>query len=238
MKVATDRIQAHRGASGRFPENTLRAFHEAWQAGVTSIETDLSLLADGTLAIFHDAALGRTVDGTAAISSLTADEVSCLDAGAWRGDDFAGEPVPLLRDMLDWQERTGLTFNWEMKCHADEQAAAAAALAAHLAGRDLTQTLVSSFDAAFVAAIRHACPSLPRALICDEMPADWPALGRDLELSAFHIDHEHVTGSLVDDLHDAGYLVRVYTVNDAADMKRMIEAGVDVMITDYPERWL
>ena len=238
MKIASHQIQAHRGASGAFPENTLRAFREAEAAGATSIETDLSLLADGTLALFHDPKLGRTVPGSAAISTFTADEVSRLDAGGWRGAEHAGEPVPLMRDILDWQETNNLAFNWEMKCHGDEQLAAAEALATHLESRDITRSLVSSFDALFLAEIEAVLPALPRALICEELPGGWPTLGHNLALSAFHLDHEHTTAACVRDLHDAGYLVRVYTVNDRDDMQRMLDIGVDVIITDYPERWL
>ena len=238
MKIDRHRIQAHRGASGRFPENTLLAFREAQKAGVASIETDLSLLADGALAVFHDPALGRTVAGDAAISTLNAAKASRLDAGSWRGAAHAGEPVPLMRDILDWQETTNLAFNWEMKIHGDEQEAAAAALAGHLAGRDLTRSLVSSFDAGFLKEIMSIFPALPRALICDELPADWKRLGRDLDLVAFHLHHVVVTRALVQAVHDAGYMVRVYTVNEQADMARMIEADVDIIITDYPERCL
>ena len=238
MTIDRSRTQAHRGASGRFPENTLRAFRAAHDAGVSSIETDLSLLADGALAVFHDAALGRTVTGRAAISELTADEVARLDAGSWRGPDHAGAPVPVMRDVLDWQETTDLDFNWEVKIHGDEQAAAAAALARHLEGRDLTRALTSSFDAGLLAEMQRALPAVLRALICADLPADWERLGRNLELTAFHLDHAVVTTSLVTFLHDAGYLVRVYTVNEQADMDRMIAAGVDVIITDCPERWL
>jgi len=238
MKIDIHRVQAHRGASGEFPENTLRAFRKAHEAGVTSIETDLSLLADGVLAIFHDPVLGRTVPGTASITSLTAEEVSKLDAGAWRGADHAGEAVPLMRDILDWQQTTDIRFNWEMKIHGDEHRAAAVALATHLEGRDLALSMVSSFDAAFLAEIHQVLPALPRALIVEDMPADWKMIGQAMALSAFHLDQEFVTSSLVHDIHDAGYLVRVYTVNDEADMARMVEANVDVIISDYPERWL
>ena len=76
-----------------------------------------------------------------------------------------------------------------------------------------------------------------RALICREMPTGWDQLGRELDLAAFHLDHALVTAALVEAVHDAGYMVRAYTVNEEVDMERMIEAGVDIIITDYPERW-
>ena len=110
-------IQAHRGASGAFPENTMRAFVEAAAAGVRSIETDLRLLSDNSFAIFHDSMLGRTVNGDEAISMLDAKSLCEYDAGIKQGSDFAGETIPALLDVLQWQCKTGIGFNWEVKFH-------------------------------------------------------------------------------------------------------------------------
>ena len=83
-------IQAHRGASRVFPENTMRAFVEAAAAGVCSIETNLSLLSDDSFAIFHDSMLGRTVNGDEAFSMLDAKSLCEYHAGIEQGSDFAG----------------------------------------------------------------------------------------------------------------------------------------------------
>ena len=130
MKIPPSRLEAHRGASGAYPENTMLAFAKAREAGALSIETDLSLLADGGFAVFHDSALGRTVVGDASLDSLTSAEIGTMDAGAWRGREFAGETVPLLEGLLHWQADTGMRFNLEMKCHGARQGEAASALAA------------------------------------------------------------------------------------------------------------
>lgn len=238
MKIDPSRIEAHRGASGAFPENTMTAFEAARRAGALSIETDMSLLADGSFAIFHDDRLGRTVAGDAMIGTLTAEEVRQLDAGAWRGAEFAGAMVPLLGDLLDWQDDAGIRFNLEMKCHGTRQGEAASALAAQLAGRNMAPLMVSSFDAAFLAAIRTILPTLPRALIAESLPDDWRELSDRLELQALHLDHEVVTPQMVNGIHAAGMKCRVYTVNEVADMSRMLEAGVDMVITDLPEAFL
>ena len=238
MKIPPFRLEAHRGASGAFPENTLLAFTKAREAGALSIETDLSLLGDGSLAVFHDGTLGRTVAGDAPLDRLTGAEISGMDAGAWRGAEFAGETVPLLEDLLDWQAGTGMRFNLEMKCHGGRQGEAASALAAQLGGIQPGLTMVSSFDAAFIAAVRTTLPALPRALICEELPEDWQNLAAKLELEAFHLDKDIVTADMVGALHAAGLRVRVWTVNEASDMKRMIDAGVDTVITDVPEAFL
>ena len=70
------------------------------------------------------------------------------------------------------------------------------------------------------------------------MPEDWQNLAAKLELEAFHLDKDIVTADMVGALHAAGLRVRVWTVNEASDMKRMIDAGVDTVITDVPEAFL
>lgn len=238
IPVPPPRIEAHRGASHACPENTMMAFAKAREAGALSIETDLSLLGDGGLAVFHDPQLGRTVPGDAPLAELTRDDISQMDAGAWRGPDFAGETVPLLEDILDWQMDTGMRFNLEMKCHGARQGEAASALAGQMAGCDPSVSMVSSFDAMFLAAVKVTLPDLPRALISETLPDDWQDTADRLHLSALHLDHEVVTADMVEAIHAQGLLVRVYTVNDEADMSRMLDAGVDVMITDRPEAFL
>lgn len=238
MTVPPSRIEAHRGASHAFPENTMLAFAKAKEAGARSIETDLSLLADGGLAVFHDAQLGRTVAGDAAVGDLTGDAISQMDAGAWHSPEFAGETVPLLDDLLDWQMDTGMRFNLEMKCHGARQGEAASALAAQMTGCDLSLSMVSSFDPAFLAGIMTTLPGLPRALISETLPDDWKETASRLKLSALHLNHEVVNAAMVEEIHKTGLVVRVYTVNEEEDMDHMLAAGVDVMITDKPEAFL
>ena len=137
MKSPPSRLEAHRGASGAYPENTMLAFAKAREAGALAIETDLSLLADGGFAVFYDGALGSTVDGDASLDSLTSAETGTMTSGAWSGEEFANETVPLLEDLLHWQAGTGMRFNIEMKCRGARQGEAASALAAQLAGVQL-----------------------------------------------------------------------------------------------------
>ena len=231
-------ISAHRGASGICPENTLRAFARAARVGVRSIETDLSLLADDSFAIFHDATLGRTAAGDAPISSIDRAGLAGLDAGAWRDPAFAGESVPALADVLSWQRRTGIGFNWEIKCHHTDYPRHATALARALAKADPAQTLISSFDAGCLAEIMPELPQIARALIAETLPADWRAISGRLRLDGFHLNHKNLTADQVDTLHDAGLAVRCYTVNEAADIERVRGFNVDLVMTDWPERFI
>ena len=79
---------------------------------------------------------------------------------------------------------------------------------------------------------------MPRALISEKLPEDWQELAVRLGLKALHLDKDIVTPGMVEAIHSAGLRVRVWTVNEPADMKRMIDAGVDTVITDVPEAFL
>lgn len=231
-------ISAHRGASGAFPENTLLAFSEAARAGVRSIETDLSLLADDSFAVFHDATLGRTVTGNVSIGSFDRAGLARLDAGVWRDAAFAGVPVPALADLLSWQKETGIGLNLEIKCHHQDYRRHAAALTRALAQVDPEMTLISSFDAGCLAAVMPELPQIARALIAEELPDDWRDIADRLQLDGFHLNHENLTVEQVGAIHAAGLAVRCYTVNEAADIEKLRGYGVDLVMTDWPGKFI
>ena len=131
-----------------------------------------------------------------------------------------------------------MRFNLEMKCNGARQGEAASALAAQLTGVQPGLNMVSSFDAAFLAALQATLPAMLRALISEELPEDWQELAARLGLEALHLDKDIVKPGMVEAIHSAGLRVRVWTVNEPADMKRMIDAGVDTVITDVPEAFL
>jgi glycerophosphoryl diester phosphodiesterase len=111
-------------------------------------------------------------------------------------------------------------------------------LARALAKADPAQTLISSFDAGCLAAIMPELPQIARALIAETLPADWRAIAGRLRLDGFHLNHKNLTADQVDTLHDAGLAVRCYTVNEAADIERVRGFNVDLVMTDWPERFI
>ena len=243
-------IQAHRGASGAFPENTMRALVEAAAAGVRSIETDLSLLSDDSFAIFHDSKLGRTVNGNKAISVLDAKSLSEYDAGSWRSSDFAGETIPALIDVLEWQRKTGIGFNWEIKPHIPNSLSNsdieyrvlckrhANALSDALKGVNPVLNMVSSYDPGCLAEMKKMMPDIARALIAETLPKDWRNIADELNLEGFHLNHEMLSKEQVEAVHSVGLAIRCYTVNKQMDMDRLVAFGVDTAITDWPERFI
>ncbi len=93
-------LTAHRGYRQKYPENTMRAFREALKLDIDSIETDVRMTADGEIVVIHDATLDRTTDKKGHICDLTLEEIRKADAGIRFGEEFRGEQVPTLDELL------------------------------------------------------------------------------------------------------------------------------------------
>src|SRR5262245_51347936 len=104
-------IVGHRGAMGYAPENTFASYERAVALGVDAVECDVHLSADGVPVVIHDHTLDRTTDGAGPVQALTLAELKRLDAGAWRGAEFAGQRLPTLDELLAWcAGRTALSI--------------------------------------------------------------------------------------------------------------------------------
>ena len=117
MALSSSQICGHRGAAANFPENTLASFNAAHAMRVGSVETDIQMLADGELILFHDERLGRTVPGDSSITELCWNDVASLDVGSWKGAKFSDQRILRVKDLLDWQQATSdaPSIIWEMK---------------------------------------------------------------------------------------------------------------------------
>jgi glycerophosphoryl diester phosphodiesterase len=227
-------VIAHRGASAYEPENTLAAYALAVEQGADMIEIDLHRTRDGAIVITHDADLRRLgVDGV--IADLTLDEVRSVEAGR---ASTGSEKVPTLEEVLDGFGRR-IGFNLELKWSpAGDYAGLEAATLAALETRGLGDSILfSSFRDSILARLRAACPAARLATLVDPRHADRmleraEAVGSEALNPHFLL----VTGELVRDAHAAGLAVYPYTVDDAEQMKRLLDLGVDGLFTNRPDR--
>ena len=228
---------AHRGASGRAPENTHAAFAAALELGAEAIELDCQLSADGELVVIHDETLERTTDGAGAVGDRTAAELAALDAGAWFAPQFAGERIPRLADVLA-QVRDRVTLNVEIKSARDLgviEPKLAALVAAERAGE---WVVFSSFHSEAVRTMRGVAPWARLGVLCDEDPrARGLALANEVNAEVLIPGRRWVDPRIVEEAHVRGLDVWVWTVNEPGEMRRLIALGVDALFSDYPERF-
>ena len=233
-----EQICAHRGASAHYPENTAIAFDAAAHSGAGWIETDVQLLSDGELLIFHDETLGRTAAGSAPISSLSWSDVASLDIGSWKHQRFCSERpmtcMQLIQWQLDEQDRPGII--WEAKCPSDGVAATAtaAALAERISAYSTHRCIVSSFDRTFLQAIRALLPQQPLALIAEVLPSDWLGFCEQYDIAGVHLDGEQLDECAAQSILECHRQLRCYTINTISLAEKLMQMGVEMVMTDRP----
>lgn len=234
-------VTAHRGFSGRAPENTLAAFRAAIAAGCDQIELDVHLSRDGEVVVIHDDTLGRTTNGRGNVAERTVAELRGLDAGAWFSPAFAGERIPTLAEVLELTgSRIGL--NIELKAgkrlpYTLEELAERTLAVVRQAGVT-ERVLFSSFSPAAIDRIRALDPGLPIALIVEKpwrtpAEADGGAGYRMLSCRTTVLNAANIRLA-----HAAGIGIHVWTVNAPGMMRKFIALGVDGIITNHPDRLL
>ncbi|MEU0781936.1 glycerophosphodiester phosphodiesterase family protein [Streptomyces sp. NPDC006173] len=211
----------HRGVMGVEPENTLRSFTAAQNAGLDLIELDLHLSKDGALVVMHDADVDRTTDGSGPIAEKTLAELRALDAGS-------GERVPVFEEVLD---AVTSPLQAEIK-----DVAAARALAEVIQRRDLVGRVeVSSFHDEAVAEITRLVPGVRTALIASRYGVD--VVDRAVEVGAETVclNIRRLSLEVVEKARKAELRIIGWVVNTQDHLRLVRALGLDGATTDYPE---
>ncbi|GAA0078475.1 glycerophosphodiester phosphodiesterase [Clostridium sp. CTA-5] len=226
---------AHRGLSGLYPENTMLAFKKALEAGCDGIETDVQLTKDGYAVICHDEELDRTTTGTGLIKDYTLEELMKLDAGIKFGEEFKGLKIPTLEEFLEYISDKDIIINLEIKNSIIDYENIEKITYDLVKKYNLEQkVIISTFNHYSV----RRCIRLDRTIKtgalywdCIFEPYNYVQM---LGANALHPEYNSVTREIVEKAHDNNLEVNVYTVNKKEDMKKMIDLGVDAIITNYP----
>jgi len=229
---------AHRGASGHAPENTIAALEKAIAQGAAMAEIDIQQTADDKFAVFHDDYLDRTTNGAGPLWEKTLAELQTLDAGSWFGPDFKGERIPSLEEVLE-ATRSRLPLNIELKLHGHERQLVELVIRTlhdnNIEDHCLRTSLVTCFDHQVAVAVKQATGALTVGAILG---------GQQYSAGIFNlpVDVLSVEKALVDEAfmaaaRKAEKKVHVWTVNEPEEFRRLIDLGVDAVITNYPDRF-
>lgn len=228
-------VIAHRGASGHTPENTMAAFQRAVELGASFIETDLQVTRDGCFVAIHDDTVDRTTNGSGEVQEFTLDELRGVDAGLWFDRDFMGERIPTLAQILEFSIANDVVFYLELKYPA-MTGMDHALVAALQKAQNVARSIVISFDPGTLAPLRRIDPSIMVGLLVEENHPDGIQAARELGACQLCPKFSCVTPALVEQAHRADLKVVTWTVNTVDTMRAMIAAGVDGIITDFPDR--
>ncbi len=238
-------IIAHRGSSSLAPENTRAAAELAWQEGADAVEGDFRLTADGKIVAFHDADLRRTAGIDRQVVECSLAELQTFDVGSWKSQQFAGEPVPTLQELLATVP-SGKQFFVEVKCGVeiiDELRRVV-----ENCGLKPEQIIPISLQFEVIAAIKREIPQCPAYWVVEfkqDLQGDWYPTPDDIlrQTETARLDGLDLmaTGPIdaefVRQIRSSQLQLCVWTVDDPLLARRLIDLGVQGITTNRPG-WL
>ena len=239
----------HRGAAGLAPENTLAAFRTAKSLGVP-FELDTSFAGSGELIVLHEDELDRIAMVPGRASELSLDYLRTLDFGAHFDRSFAGEPLPTLDEVFS--EIAGeVVINVEVKApKGTDTKTLAAAVVDMIEAHGLTdRVIITSFNPFLLAKIRAENPDIARGQLVGtfkDSDLRWYekallkrlAFNRRALPDVLSVEHVMIDRRFLKKMHRRGYKVFAWTVNEEEEMTRLLDLGIDGIITDHPDKLL
>lgn len=218
----------HRGACGYAPENTLLSFKKALEFNVDMVELDVYALSSGELVVIHDETVDRTTNGKGYVWDFSFDEIRKLDAGE-------GEQVPTLNEVLDLIQRK-CQVNIELKGEGTAEPTAKLIEDYLEKGWQYEDFLVSSFNHHELKKFKDLSPKTRTGALITAIPIDYAKFAEDLGAFSANLDIDFINKDFVQDAHQRGLKVYVFTVNTEEDIKRMKKLSVDGIFTNFPDR--
>ncbi len=227
-------VTAHRGFSGKTPENTLIAMKKAIEIGADYAELDVQETADGVLILLHDGTLKRTANLNWNIWETTYDSLQDVDVGSWFNSEFRGEPVPTLKQIVD-NVREKMKLNIELKMNGHEKMLTEKVVELIENENFIQHCIITSFNFEAINKVRKLNNNVKVGYIFSKMPGEDVFIA-DVDLLS--VNKKLVDKSFVEKAHANKKEVHVWTVNEPKEMHRLIDLGVDNIITNYPDTLL
>ena len=227
---------AHRGFSGKYPENTMLAFRKAVEEGVDGIELDVQLTKDGEVVIIHDETIDRTTDGKGLVVSYTYDELRKFDASFKFRGQCGFNPIPTLREYFELVKDKNLVTNIELKTGLNEYFGIEEKVWKLIEEYRLEdRVLISSFNHYSVLRMKSIAPNLKYGLLTETWIINAGKYTEDVGVECYHPHFFSMTAENVKELKEHNIEINVYTVNEEKDIRDMIEKGIDIVIGNYPD---
>lgn len=227
---------AHRGFSGRFPENTLLAFMQAEKAGCDGIELDVHLTRDGVPVIIHDEDIRRTTDGEGLVCSFTAAELRAFNASAaWKGERV--QSIPTLEEYFEWVKDTRLFTNIELKNGVIDYPGLEEKVIALIRRYALEERILfSSFNHYSILRCKRLAPEIRCGLLYSCWLANPGAYAKSIGAECLHPHFSSLNAETLAEIRSQKVQVNTWTVNEESDMRRLIGEGIEGLITNFPDR--
>ena len=231
------KVYAHRGYSGKYPENTMLAFQKAALTGCDGIELDVQLTKDGKVVVIHDEAVDRTTGGNGYVRDFTWDELVRFNAGAICGGKYGFQPIPSLEEYCAWAAGQELVTNIELKSsvYYYEELEEKTIELVKKYGLE-KKVFYSSFNHMSLVKVKEIAPeAVCGALLLHEGLGNAGYYCDRFGFQAYHPGCKGLTEEIVRGCKEHNIQVNVWTVNDMGTLEQLYEWGCDGVITNYPE---
>lgn len=218
----------HRGAMGYEPENTLASFQKAIELDADMVELDVYLCGTGELVVIHDDTVNRTTNGKGSVFQMTLAELKKLDAGR-------GETIPMFEEVVDLVDRR-VAINVELKGISTAKPVAGLIQQYKAKGWDENLFLVSSFDGEELREFRRYSPNTKIGILFKKRPNDLFDFVEEVAAYSIHIPLKKFSADLMNEARQRGLKVFVWTADSPADIRRLVDVGVDGIFSNFPDR--
>lgn len=224
------KVMAHRGASTEAPENTMAAFQKAIDDMADYIELDVQLTNNGEVIVMHDSNAYRTTGVDANIVNMTYKEVKTLDAGSWFSDEYVGENVPSLKEVLELTQGK-IKLNIELKPADNGTALAKNTVRLIEKYNMVNDCVITSFSESALKAVKTYNQEIKVGYILSAAYGDFYDMKN---VDFFSVNAAFLSKRTIDAIHNSGKRVYAWTVNNKESIKNLTNKGVDGIITDNP----
>ncbi len=233
------KVIAHRGYSGKYPENTMLSFQKAVEAGCDGIELDIHVSKDGVTVIIHDETLDRTTDGEGPVRDYTYEELKQFNAAKGFGHITDFEPIPTFEEYCRWAAAYPVTTNIEIKTdhYPYEQIEEKAVELVKRYGLE-ERVVFSSFNHGSLTKVKKLMPRVKCGALIES--GTEKGIGHYCRTSGFEYAHPEFDGidqTLVDECKSRGIGMNVWNVNDLEQLEKLYYWDCDGVITNDPERF-
>lgn len=228
---------AHRGFSGKYPENTMLAFEKAIEAGCEGIEFDVHFSKDGELVIVHDERIDRTSDQKGWVKDMTYEELCRADFSYKYKGKVGFQKIPTLREYFELVKDKDIISNIELKTGIFEYPGIEKAVYDLICEYGLKEkVIISSFNHYSVMRMKQLDPSLECGFLSETWILNVGEYLNNNKIEAYHPIFRMLNSEITRDLKEHHCKINTWTVNEEKDIRDMIRIGVDGIISNYPDR--
>lgn len=229
------KIFAHRGYSGKYPENTMIAFKKALECGVDGIELDVQLTKDGEVVIIHDETIDRTTTGKGFVVDYTYEELERFDA-SFKFKDLGFNKIPTLREYFQLVKDYDIVTNVELKTGINEYLGIEEKVWELIKEYNLEEkVIISSFNHFSVMRMKDIAPQLKYGFLSEDWIIDVGKYTHSYGVQCYHPRFNNLVPDVIKELKKYNLEINTWTVNLEEDMRYLYSNNIDVIITNYPE---